>query len=87
MHMHIGNLNPGHCKIISYKIMHLLTWNAQESLDTDKSDAVMWSQRFFPLRERSSILLLAITIINSQPQKTRQTFHENEGLETLRQGL
>ena len=41
----------------------------------------MRSRRFFPSRERSSILLLAITI-NSQPQKnraekTRQRFHEN----------
>ena len=46
--------------------------------------ATMRSRRFFPSRERSSVLLLAITI-NSQPQKkrqnsgekTRQTFHEN----------
>ena len=86
-HAHCG-LKPGHYKIISYEGLrnywHLLAWNARESLDTDKSDAAMRSRRFFPSRERSSVLLLAITI-NSQPQKnrqnsgekTRQTFHEN----------
>ena len=86
-HAHCG-LKPGHYKIMSYEGLrnyrHLLAWNARESLDTNKSDAVMRSRRFFPSRERSSVLLLAI-MINSQPQKNRQnrgektpqTFHEN----------
>ena len=75
---HCG-LKPGHYKIMSYEGLrnyrHLLAWNARESLDTNKSDAVMRSRRFFPSRERSSVLLLAI-MINSQPQKNRQNSGE-----------
>ena len=51
-------------------------------LDTDTSDTAMRSRRFFPSCERSNILLLAITTINSQQQKTRERRARNDALGT-----